>query len=701
MTRNTVVALCALIAAIGGVAFGTMRLIREAHEALLSQLAEAQRKEVDEISRIVHDDIDQIASDLRFVGQLVQSAETARARQREIGALLAASKQYHLVGVYDGEGERLFMLGDPAPEPGFDAKRFEKPMQEAARAALGGGVGNLESTPPLEVDGGWFRVFATSIGITNADRPAVVAVLVDTQRLFDKLRLVTADPESHLLVLGPRGRATSASDAALSAAVNTPAGRAPTLAGIVDGMRRARRGLQRVGPEEARALGLGDAELVAAYAPVELQGRGHWAVATITSTAKLHAHEEAIVARLALASGAVAMCLLAFAGYMVLSARRAGALRERLRGAEQVALLHARTEKILDHIPTGVMSLAGDGRVTALNRVLRERVPPDALGRPLAAALPEAPKAVVHMLAEHLAAARASGQVRSLFGERLALFGEEGQYNLHAVPLDERAGEARELLVIEDVSKVRALESQLLRAEKLATVGELAAGVAHEMGTPLGVVRGRAEYVLGKLGPGHPQAPGIEDIVDQIDQVTRTIRQLLDFSRVSPAAVQAVDLGEVLARVIELLRFEADRKKLDVSVDVERGLAELSADPDQLRQVLVNLLKNAFDACDEGGHVVVCARAAPPGQPGWRRVRIELEDDGCGVPPRDLNRIFDPFFTTKKRGQGTGLGLAVVAQIVRNHGGEIALDSAEGRGTRVRLDWPAAETLEARRDAAG
>jgi signal transduction histidine kinase len=289
--------------------------------------------------------------------------------------------------------------------------------------------------------------------------------------------------------------------------------------------------------------------------------------------------------------------------------------------------------------------------------------------------------------------------VISLHGERLALFGQEGQYNLHAVPLEHGTGDERALLVIEDVSDVDALESQLLRAEKLATVGELAAGVAHEMGTPLGVVRGRAEYVLGKLGADHPQASGLADIVDQIDQVTRVIRQLLDFSRVSPAAVQPIDLAPAVNDVLELLRFESERRHVTAKVDIDAQVSPLAADPDQLRQVLVNVLKNALDACSDGGQITIRANIeAPEGVP-WHRVRIEVSDTGCGIPAEDLNRVFDPFFTTKKRGQGTGLGLAVTAQVVRNHGGMIELDSEPGRGTRVSISWPTAAIREARHAA--
>jgi two-component system sensor histidine kinase HydH len=282
--------------------------------------------------------------------------------------------------------------------------------------------------------------------------------------------------------------------------------------------------------------------------------------------------------------------------------------------------------------------------------------------------------------------------VHSLHGEPLSLFGEKGQYNVHAVPLEHSDEEVRTLLVLEDLSNVRMLEDQLLRAEKLATVGVLAAGVAHEMGTPLGIIRGRAEYMLSKLdGVENPQSRGLGAIVQQIDRVSRIIRQLLDLSRLQPAKARAVSLAPLVRGLQELLVVEAERRRVQLHVDVPEQLPALAADADQLQQVLLNLTLNACDACGAGGHVRLSAaplRGEAPGTGGL--VELRIQDDGCGIAPEHLHQVFDPFFTTKKRGQGTGLGLTVVAQIVRNHGGQVEIDSEPGRGTCVTLHWPVA-----------
>jgi signal transduction histidine kinase len=426
-------------------------------------------------------------------------------------------------------------------------------------------------------------------------------------------------------------------------------------------------------------------------------------VATLSSTAPLRANAQSLVLRLGIAAGVAALLIMAFGAWLVIASRRAALLRERVRHAEALEHLHEKTEKILDNIPTGVIALSDAGRISAINRALRERCPEEALGGALADAFPEAPAAVVARLQSLCNAARTADRVRSLHGERLALFGEEGQYSLHAVPLEPRFPEARVLLVVEDVTaalQVRSLASQLLRAEKLATTGVLAAGIAHEIGTPLGVVRGRAEYILGKLGPGHTQAAGLGVIVEQIDRVSRTIRQLLDFARVKAAQVRPIAVAPIARAVAELLRYEAERRKVALRVDAAEDLPPVAADPDQLQQVLVNLAMNALDACGEGGHVAIVAtpaRSAPDAAGGgedWDRLRIEVVDDGCGIPEEHRVQVFDPFFTTKKRGQGTGLGLTMAAEIVRNHGAQIELESEPGKGTRVVLEWPAVSAKE-------
>ena len=224
------------------------------------------------------------------------------------------------------------------------------------------------------------------------------------------------------------------------------------------------------------------------------------------------------------------------------------------------------------------------------------------------------------------------------------------------------------------------LEHQLVRAEKLATVGVLTAGLAHELGTPLAIIRGRAEILGEKI-----KLPEIATILEQSDGIASTLRQVLDFSREQPVVLQPTDVTAAFHNVAGLLDFRLRQKQIVCNVQPADGTLLVAADPDQLQQVLVNLLMNACDACRTGGRITLRAWRDPTSL-GF--VRLDVTDDGCGIPAAMLDSVFDPFFTTKPKGEGTGLGLPVVASIVRNHLGRISIASTEGDGTTVTLLWP-------------
>ncbi|SEU29177.1 sensor histidine kinase [Stigmatella erecta] len=693
--RHTLVPILLLCVALASVGAGVLTVIRHNRAELVRQFTVDRQAQLTEATRGVTDSLEQIGEDLSFAGELLSQPGPLEEHRRELRALLEVVGQFKAIAVYDAQGTERLRLVDRRAEPRVAQGQLFPRMAELVPLALQSPPGDITSSPPLEEAGGaWLRVLATAIPQDEGGPGGVVAVLVDMESFFLPLRIVTSDSEARLLLIGAHGRPSPASDPVLAdwyQRVAGDTGRMTLYASLAEKMRKGERGTLLLGEQEAARLGLGTAEAVAAFTPIPLKGGSHWSAATLVSTAALRSHERGLVLRLSLAALLVALFLVAFGVYVMVAQRRAVALRESRRHADRLAHLHDKTQKILDHIPTGVLALTAEGRVSAVNQPLRARLPPDAIGSPLASTFPQAPEPVVARLTALVEAAAGESRVRSLLGEPLTLFGEEGQYNLHVVPLEARDPEVRTLLVIEDLSNVRALETQLLRAEKLATVGVLAAGIAHEIGTPLGVVRGRAEYVLGKLGAAHPQAAGVGVIVDQIDQVSRTIRQLLDFSRLQPAVARPVALSRLLRDVYELLRLEAERRQVVLELDVPEGLPLLAADPDQLQQALVNLVLNACDACSAGGRVHLSATAPDGSSAGaWGFVTLLVRDDGCGIPAESRNQVFDPFFTTKKRGQGTGLGLAIVAQIVRNHGGRVELESEPGQGTCFTLLWPVA-----------
>lgn len=227
----------------------------------------------------------------------------------------------------------------------------------------------------------------------------------------------------------------------------------------------------------------------------------------------------------------------------------------------------------------------------------------------------------------------------------------------------------------------------LLRSEKLATVGRLAAGVAHEVGNPLGAISGYVELARSRAREGRPEE--LDDflgrVAAEVQRIDRTVRDLLDFARPARPSLAPVELGAAVDQALRLARLQTRFREVDVATDVPADLPPALADEHGLAQVLLNLLLNAGDAMGGRGRLRVSARVIDgrpdAGEPrGARRVLLELADSGPGIAPDDLPRIFDPFFTTKDPGKGTGLGLAICHRIVESFGGEITAANGEAGG---------------------
>ena len=233
------------------------------------------------------------------------------------------------------------------------------------------------------------------------------------------------------------------------------------------------------------------------------------------------------------------------------------------------------------------------------------------------------------------------------------------------------------------------LERRLQHAQRLATIGTLASGLAHEIGTPMGVIRARAEYLLHKPTAAKSQ-DGLEIIVGQIDRISRIVRMLLDYARPRESLRVACDVRPILERALGLVETEAARRNVAVVKELGDSPLIVECDGDQLQQVFVNLAINALDAmATNGGTFRVTAEARNTNHPS--RLLITFEDTGTGVSPELKTSVFDPFFTTKEPGKGTGMGLAVSQSIMRDHSGEITFDSGPS-GTRFFVTMPMTPT---------
>ena len=242
------------------------------------------------------------------------------------------------------------------------------------------------------------------------------------------------------------------------------------------------------------------------------------------------------------------------------------------------------------------------------------------------------------------------------------------------------------------------LQSHLRQSERLASVGQLAAGLAHEIGTPLSIIGGRAEYLLRRPRTQQESTENLEIIRSQIDRIAGIVRQLLEFSRHREPALRTVALLPLLEKVLSLLDHKIADKEIQVEIAGLETVPSLRGDPDLLQQVFINLFLNSLHALQRGGRIQITAdvtwsdAGTQNGAPSRDWIRIIFEDNGTGIAPEMLGQIFDPFFTTKDVGEGTGLGLAVTYGIVKEHSGEIRVESEPGQFARFIIFLPVNES---------
>ena len=229
---------------------------------------------------------------------------------------------------------------------------------------------------------------------------------------------------------------------------------------------------------------------------------------------------------------------------------------------------------------------------------------------------------------------------------------------------------------------------QLTRSERLASVGRLAAGVAHEINNPLTGVLTFSHMLLRDMPDDSRQKEDVQTIIDATTRCRDIIRGLLDFSRQNEPQKRLSSLNDVLREALNLTRNQAHLSKVAIVEKMDSGLPHLVIDPHQIQEVAMNVLLNAIDAMPDGGTLTVSTRTADHN--GGRWAEFEISDSGCGISAEALEHVFDPFFTTKPCGKGTGLGLAISYGIVAEHGGEINISSEVDGGTTFTVRLPIA-----------
>jgi two-component system NtrC family sensor kinase len=235
-------------------------------------------------------------------------------------------------------------------------------------------------------------------------------------------------------------------------------------------------------------------------------------------------------------------------------------------------------------------------------------------------------------------------------------------------------------------------ELKLLQSEKQASVGRLAAGVAHEINNPLTGVLTFTHLLLKRKGLEPEVREDLQTIADATERVRRIVKGLLDFARQSRIDPRPAEVNELIESTIPLVANQALVKGVVFCFDAGQGIPKRTLDRNQFQSVLLNIILNAIDATERGGHINIASRLGPSlsdsGAEGRRGIEISIADSGCGIPPENLAKIFDPFFTTKEVGRGTGLGLSVSQGIVERHGGTIRVQSKVGEGSTFTIWLP-------------
>ncbi len=329
-------------------------------------------------------------------------------------------------------------------------------------------------------------------------------------------------------------------------------------------------------------------------------------------------------------------------------------------------------------MPLGVVAVDSDERIMVFNdtaETLFGRTSEAVIGKPSSQILP---LACLDMLKE-------LGPGRPIVEKEFDCTVSEGR----TVPLEVVAAVLRDdegeligrIALLRDLSELQHLRKEVERSQRLAAVGSLAAGVAHEIRNPLSSLKGFATYFRQRYG-GVPDDVKVADImIQEVDRLNRVITELLEFSRPMELKRKGTDPAGLVRHVLRTIEGQAREKGITVKTTLPSGFPEAFIDPDRMTQVFLNLFLNALAAMDKGGVLSVGVTRHDEDS-----LRVTIADTGAGIRKEDIGRVFDPYYTTKP--SGTGLGLAIVHRIVEAHGGEIRLESEPGKGTTFTILLP-------------
>ncbi len=374
--------------------------------------------------------------------------------------------------------------------------------------------------------------------------------------------------------------------------------------------------------------------------------------------------------------------LLTIGGYLAMALDNAQLYSSLEQKAAQIERLKDFSENIVESLNVGVIAVDLDGAIESWNTQLERLIGVprhEAVGHKLDDVLPQ------DLMAE--ISARASDErVSSLY--KLPIKNRGGRnlvVNVSVAPLVGKSGERiGRLILMDDITQRIRLEEQMVQTEKLTSLGLLAAGVAHEVNTPLAVISNYIQMLAKQLPSGDPRHQLIEKVIKQTFRASEIVNNLLNFSRTGALEFTEVNLNAVVEETLSLVAHPFKTAQVQVTRNMQHELPPVLGSNNKLQQVFLNLFMNARDAMPAGGMVEV-RTASNNGT-----VEIEITDTGSGIPRENLHRIFDPFFTTKSSGKGTGLGLSVSYGIIKEHSGKVDVRSTPDKGTSFRIEFPVA-----------
>jgi two-component system, NtrC family, sensor kinase len=368
------------------------------------------------------------------------------------------------------------------------------------------------------------------------------------------------------------------------------------------------------------------------------------------------------------------------AGYVAIALDNSQLYTSMEQKATEIARLKDFSENIVESLNVGVLAVDLEGLVESWNTRMEQLfgvVREQAMGRHLNSLLPEE-------LSKEINARSDDELITGIYKQRLLHLGKTLTLNVSITPLVSKSGERiGRLLLFDDVTQRERLEEQMTQTEKLTSLGLLAAGVAHEVNTPLAVISNYIQMLGKQMPDGDPRQAIIEKIVKQTFRASEIVNNLLNFSRTSATEVVDIDVNRVVEETLSLVAHPLKTSQIQVVRQLGETLPAVRGSANKLQQVFLNLFLNARDAMPGGGMLEVRTTAHNGS------VEVEVVDTGAGIAREHIHRIFDPFFTTKASGRGTGLGLSVSYGIIKEHSGKIDVRSTVGKGTSFHVELPA------------